>query len=188
MATTTRLPAHERRDVILRVAGGLFARHGYAATRLEDIAAAAEVTKPVVYRHFASKQALYLALLERHEADLPGFLEGADPSDPAAVLAVIGHWLDYVRENRHAWVMLFRDSTGGPEIQAVRVRVSTAARETMAGFVASAGAVPPAQVEATAEVLRAGLAGLALWWIDHPDAPKADVVATAARLAAPVVA
>jgi AcrR family transcriptional regulator len=181
----TRLPGDARRALILRVAGTLFARHGYAATRLEDIAAAAEVTKPVVYRHFASKQALYLALLERHEADLPGFLAGADPADPAAVMTVLGHWLDYVRENQHAWVMLFRDSTGDAAIQAVRVRVSARARETMAGFVAAAGAVPPDQVEATAEVLRSGLAGLALWWIDHPDAPRSDVIATAVRMTAP---
>ena len=185
---TRRLPPDRRRALILREAGTLFARDGYAATRLDDIAAAAGVTKPVVYRHFASKQALYLALLERHEADLPGFLAGADPGDPAAVVAVIGRWLDYVRENQHAWVMLFRDSTGDAAIQAVRRRVSARARETMAGFVAAAGIVPPDQIDATAEMLRSGLAGLALWWIDHPDAPKADVVATAVRMTAPAFA
>jgi AcrR family transcriptional regulator len=186
-ATRTRLPRDARRALILRVAGPLFARHGYAATRLDDIAAAAEVTKPVLYRHFASKQALYLALLERHEADLPGFLAGADPADPAAVEAVVAGWLDYVREHQHAWVMLFRDNTGGEAIQAVRVRVSARARETMAGFVAAAGAVPAGQVEPTAEVLRSALAGLALWWIDHPETPKADIVATALRMAAPAL-
>jgi AcrR family transcriptional regulator len=145
------------------------------------------VSKPVVYRHFASKQALYLALLERHEADLPGFLEGVDAHDPAAIVRVLEGWLDYVRANQHAWVMLFRDRGGDAEIQRVRTRVSDAARETMAAFVKAAGTVPPAQIDATAELLRAGLAGLALWWIDHPGAPKPDVLATAARLAAPVV-
>jgi AcrR family transcriptional regulator len=182
-----RLPAHERRDLILRVAGARFARDGYATTRLDDIAADAGVTKPVVYRHFASKQALYLALLERHEADLPGFLAGIDAHDPAAIGGVLERWLDYVMANRHAWVMLFRDRGGDAEIQRVRTRVSDAARSTMAAFVSAAGTVPPAQVDTTAELLRAGLAGLALWWIDHPDARKADVLATAARLAAPVV-
>src|SRR3954454_24340034 len=141
-----RLPASERRDVILRVAGERFARDGYAATRLADIAPAAGVTKPVVYRHFASKQALYLALLERHEADLPGFLAGVDPHDPAAIGAVLEGWLDYVRANQHAWVMLFRDRGGDAEIQRVRARVSDAARATMAAFVTAAGTVPAAQV------------------------------------------
>jgi AcrR family transcriptional regulator len=186
-ATRTRLPRDARRALILRVAGPLFARHGYAATRLDDIAAAAEVTKPVLYRHFASKQALYLALLERHEADLPGFLAGTDPADPAAVESVVARWLDYVREHQHAWVMLFRDNTGGEAIQAVRMRVSAQARKTMAGFVATAGIVPPEQVDATAEVLRSALAGLALWWIDHPATPKADVMATALRMTAPAL-
>ena len=48
----------------------------------------------------------------------------------------------------------------------------------MAGFVRRgwAGAFPPEQVEPTAELLRTGLAGLALWWIDHPDVPKPVVV------------
>src|SRR5918997_1058135 len=102
-----RIPAAERRALILREAGRLFARDGYAGTRLDDVGAAAHVTKPMVYRHFESKKALYLALLDKHEADLPTFLEGR--SDLASILDL---WLDYVRENSHAWVMLFRDRSG----------------------------------------------------------------------------
>ena len=69
----------QRRLLIQREAGRLFARSGYAATTLDDIAAAAGVTKPMVYRHFASKKALYLALLAKHENDLPTFFERIDP-------------------------------------------------------------------------------------------------------------
>jgi AcrR family transcriptional regulator len=47
-------------------AARLFAEQGYAPTLLDEIAAAAGVTKPVLYRHFDSKQALYLALLRKH--------------------------------------------------------------------------------------------------------------------------
>src|SRR5918997_5275736 len=83
-----RIPAAERRALILREAGRLFARDGYAGTRLDDVAAAAHVTKPMVYRHFESKQALYLALLDRHEADLPTFLEGRADVGP-----ILDHWL-----------------------------------------------------------------------------------------------
>jgi AcrR family transcriptional regulator len=176
-----RLPADQRRALILREAGRLFARHGYAGTRLDDIAAAAHVTKPVVYRHFDSKKALYVALLARHEDDLPGFVEG-----DAGVRPSLEHWLDYVWENQHAWVMLFRDSSGDEEIRALRRRVSRRAREVMASFVAErAGSrIPPDQVEPVAEVLRSGLAGLALWWIDHPDVPKPVVLDVAARISA----
>jgi hypothetical protein len=53
----------------------------------------------------------------------------------------------------------------------------------MAAFVgARAGRrIPADQVEPTAELLRSGLAGLALWWIDHPDVPKPVMVDVAAR-------
>ena len=102
------------------------------------------MTKPIVYRHFASKKALYLALLEKHEADLPTFFEDVDDQlgpEPLA-RAILEHWLDYVRENQHAWLMLFRDSSGDDEIQAVRRRVSLRAREVVAGFVCAANGEP----------------------------------------------
>lgn len=186
-----RLPADERRAVIALAAGRLFARHGYSGTRLEDIAAAARVTKPIVYRHFDSKKALYLALLAKHREDLPGFFVHAesfagDPSPSAAVGAILEHWFDYVRANQHAWVMLFRDSSGDDEIQAYRRRVSLRAREVIAEFVAGRAGpgLPAAQVEPTAELLTSGLAGLALWWIDHPEVPKPVVLEVATRFSA----
>lgn len=175
----TRIPAAERRALLMKEAGRLFARHGYAGTRLDDVAAAAHVTKPMVYRHFDSKKALYMALLEKHRDDLPTFVEQADD-----VRAILEHWLDYVRENQHAWLMLFRDSSGDDEIRDLRRQVNLRAREVLAGFIAAeAGArVPAEQVEPTAELLSSGLAGLVLWWIDHPDVPKSVLVDVAARM------
>ena len=180
-----------RRELIARAAGRLFAQRGYAGTRLADVAAAAQVTKPMVYRHFASKKALYLALLEKHERDLPTFFDAvADVGEPEQVArAILEGWLDYVRENQHAWLMLFRDSSGDDEIKAVRVRVSLRAREVLAAFIAhrAAGRMPAEQVQPTAELLVSGLAGLALWWIDHPDMPKPVLVEVAARMSAPAL-
>jgi AcrR family transcriptional regulator len=178
MAVKQRIPAAQRRALILREAGRLFARHGYAGTRLDDVAAAAHVTKPIVYRHFDSKKALYMALLRKHRADLPTFL------DRAEVPAILDHWLDYVRENSHAWVMLFRDSSGDEEIREMRRQVSLRAREVLAGFIAErAGSkIAPEEVEPSAELLTSGLAGLALWWIDHPEVPKATVATVAERI------
>jgi AcrR family transcriptional regulator len=179
MAARQRIPGPERRALILREAGRLFARDGYAGTRLDDVAAAAHVTKPMVYRHFESKKALYLALLEKHEADLPTFLEGR-----TEVGSILDHWLDYVRENSHAWVMLFRDSSGDDEIRERRRLVSVRAREVLAAFIArqSGSRIPSEQIQLTAEVLTSGLAGLALWWIDHPDVPRPVVAAVAGRI------
>jgi AcrR family transcriptional regulator len=184
-APKARIPAAERRALILREAGRLFARHGYANTRLDDVAAAAHVTKPMVYRHFESKKGLYLALLDKHEDDLPTFLE-----DGLEIPSILEHWLDYVRENSHAWVMLFRDSSGDDEIRERRRRVSLRAREVLAGFIAERGGarIPRDQIEPTAELLTSGLAGLALWWIDHPDVPKHVVAAVAGRISGAALA
>ena len=177
---TTRLSAPRRREVIVQAAGRQFALHGYAGTRLDDVAAAAHVTKPIVYRHFDSKKALYLALLHKHEDDLTSFFTGPD-GDPAPVPVILDGWLDYVRQNAHAWLMLFRDSSGDDEIRAVRLRVSLRARQVIAAYLVEQG-VPGEQVEPRAEMLRSGLAGLALWWIDHPDVPKPVVAEVAAAV------
>ena len=67
---TRRLPTDERWDLIADAAGRLFAARGYDGTRLDAVAAAAGVTKPILYRHAAGKEALYLAVLDRHRADL----------------------------------------------------------------------------------------------------------------------
>jgi AcrR family transcriptional regulator len=58
-----RLTAEQRRQQLVAVALELFARRGYRATTMDDIAEAAGVTKPLVYQHFSSKRALYLELV-----------------------------------------------------------------------------------------------------------------------------
>jgi AcrR family transcriptional regulator len=188
------LNGDQRRLLIQREAGRLFARSGYAATTLDDIAAAAGVTKPMVYRHFASKKALYLALLAKHENDLPTFFERIDADSldgtPQTLLhAILDVWFDYVWENQHAWVMLFRDSSGDADIQQFRRTVSASARRVLAEFIAAqpGSAIPPAQVQPTAELLRSGLAGLALWWIDNPGTPKPQGLDVALRMSLPAI-
>jgi AcrR family transcriptional regulator len=59
-----RLPAVQRRRQLLDVACGVFAERGFHATSMDDIAASAGVTKPVLYQHFPSKRALFIELLE----------------------------------------------------------------------------------------------------------------------------
>src|SRR3954454_11733847 len=55
----------ERQAAILRGAAAAFAQSGFAATSMEDVAAACGVTKLIVYRHFDSKEELYRTILER---------------------------------------------------------------------------------------------------------------------------
>jgi AcrR family transcriptional regulator len=58
-----RLPADQRRRQLLDIACGVFAQNGFHASAMDDIAAAAGVTKPVLYQHFASKRAMFVDVL-----------------------------------------------------------------------------------------------------------------------------
>jgi AcrR family transcriptional regulator len=185
-APRKRLPRAERREVILETAGRLFAEHGYAATRLDDVAAAIGVTKPLLYRHFDSKRALYLALLERHRDDLPTFTEAmpAEGSLDDRLRAVLDAWLTYVEAHSYAWQMLFRDSGGGPEIQAFRGEVHTRARAVLAEIVGgiSERPIPAAERDAIAEMLSMGMAGLVLWWMESREVDRTAILDAISRI------
>lgn len=64
MASTTRMPRQQRRAQLLDLATGVFTEKGFHATSMDDIAAAAGVTKPVLYQHFESKETLYLEVMD----------------------------------------------------------------------------------------------------------------------------
>lgn len=183
-----RLPAGERRTTILEAGGRLFGERGYEGTTVEDVAAAAGVTKPIVYRHFGSKEGLYLAILERHQSDLPSFAADRGLSTgggvaPGAVgvetlRTILSAWLDYVESHSYAWRMLFKDTGGGEEIEQFRRVVSTQARQVLAALVRSYAREPiaPDEVEPLAELLRSGMASLVLWWLEHPATPREAIL------------
>lgn len=181
-----RLAPEERRKLIVEAAGRLFGERGYDGTRLDAVAAAAGVTKPVLYRHFADKRALYLALLERHRADLGSFA-GAIPAEgtpEARLRAVLEVWLDYVQAHDFAWRMLFRDTGGGEEVRAFRVEVHAEARAVLAGLIRhlAPAPLPERELEPLAELLRMGMASLVLWWIESPGVEREAVLDAIARV------
>jgi len=61
----SRLPAEKRREQLLDCAAELFANSGYARATTAELARCAGVTEPIIYRHFASKRDLFIALIER---------------------------------------------------------------------------------------------------------------------------
>ncbi len=61
----SRLPAAERRTQLLDCAADLFAQSGYARSTTAELARAAGVTEPIIYRHFKSKRDLFVALIRR---------------------------------------------------------------------------------------------------------------------------
>lgn len=80
-APRRRLSAPERRAALLEAALPCFARRGYAGTGTRDLARAAGVTEPILYRHFPSKAGLFQAVLEL----------AAERLIAAAEAAVAGH-------------------------------------------------------------------------------------------------
>ena len=72
---TRRLPRAERREQILAAATEAFARSGFAATSLDDIAGQAGITRVILYRHFDSKTDLYQAVLDQMCARLDAHVE-----------------------------------------------------------------------------------------------------------------
>ena len=181
-----RLAPDQRRQLIVEAAGRLFSERGHDGTRLDDVAAAAGVTKPVVYRHFEDKTALYLALLERHREDLSSFAAAI----PAAgtlderLRAVLEVWLDYVESHAYAWRMLFRDTGGGPEVLAFRVDVHARARAVLVAMIRALGepAPPERELEPLAELLSMGMASLVLWWLETPGVSREAVLDAIARV------
>ena len=59
-----RMSAGDRRTQLIEVALELFSKHGFSGTTTREIAAAAGVSEAIIFRHFASKEELYAALLE----------------------------------------------------------------------------------------------------------------------------
>jgi AcrR family transcriptional regulator len=176
-SVSRRLTASERRQLIEQAATDLFARRGYAATTVEDIVQVAGVTKPMLYRHFESKQELCVALLERYRDDLVAaplakFSPGS--GDPRSQLAsMIEAWLEHTRQHPEATRLLFTPISGDPEVERVQRELYARQRATQSALLREfAPALEEAEAEPMGEVARAGLAAVALWWLDHPEVPR----------------
>lgn len=189
-ARRKRLPASERRLLISRAATELFAELGYRGTSIEEIARRSGVTPPVVYDHFPSKQALYRELLETHFADLRQVWQqhfaNSEGSLRERVAGSFDAWFAYIEGHPFAGRMLFRDTSGDPEIGAIHAEVAAASRAAVLplataepGLLGFAEVGPGPLLEMLWEVLRGVLQGLAIWWVDHPEVPREQVVAVA---------
>src|SRR5437870_10628571 len=97
-----RLRSADRKRQLLAHATHLFVTHGYQDTTTEKIAAAAGVSEPMLYRHFESKKALFLEVLQEiRQATLERWhAETAAVTDPLARLhAIADLYLDTTREH-----------------------------------------------------------------------------------------
>jgi AcrR family transcriptional regulator len=154
-----RLPALERREQILDVAVGVFARNGFHDTSMNDVAEVAGVTKPVLYQHFDSKQDLYLALLDeagRRMLDtIRSATAGAANGREQTELGFKAYF-GWVASDLDAFLLLFgsRASRDDDAVKAIR-KLTAEAAEAVAPLIA-ADIDPEHQ-----RVLAQGLVGLA---------------------------
>ena len=183
------MTAPQRREVIERVATEVFAERGYEGASIDEIARRSGVSAPVVYDHFASKQDLYRRLLVRTRDELLEMWREHLASDAPAGVRIpraLDAWAAYVETHPYASRMYFRETTGVPEVMAFHRELHAQARTALGALLARepgserlAGSDDPEALEMAAEVIRSGLTGLAVWWNDHPDVPREQIVATA---------
>ncbi|MER6309310.1 TetR/AcrR family transcriptional regulator [Streptomyces sp. NPDC001739] len=177
----------EARTRIEDAAARLFAERGYAGTTIGEIAAEAGLSKPMLYRHFDSKQELHLALLERHRDELAAapiqqLLHGEGDLD-SRMRAMYDAWFGYVQSHPYTWRMMFRDTTGDAEVQDFHRELQRRQRETdMALLREFAPGLPEGELEPLAEAIRSSLYGLALWWLDQPEQPREVLVSAMTRI------
>ncbi|MFI7707475.1 TetR/AcrR family transcriptional regulator [Nonomuraea sp. NPDC049480] len=125
-APVRRLRRAERREQILDAATRAFARAGYAGTGLDDVAAEAELTRAMLYRHFESKADLYRAALDRaclRLAEATG--TGVDDYDANTIPAL----LRAAAADSDGFRLLFRYAAREPDFRDLIDSITTASRE-----------------------------------------------------------
>ncbi len=184
-STRRRLPASERRVLILDAALRAFAANGYDGAAMDEIAEAAGISKAVVYDHVASKRELYTQLLHTIRGELEGLVEdalrapGEDGEERvrAAVDAIYG----YVEQHPEASRLLVLELQGA-NVSAIGRELEEKLADALARTL---GAETPMfdhrsdrglQLELLAELLKSVVLGGAGWWYRHPQVPRADLV------------
>ena len=135
-----RMGRDERRAQVLRIAQELFSTEGFHHVSMDDIAERADVSKPVLYRHFPSKLDLYLAVVDQRGIELLAAVESAmepletgpvQPGDGAGVVAaVVRAYMTFVEGAGESSALLFEsDVMHDPD---VRIRVESASSQATA--------------------------------------------------------
>lgn len=176
---TRQVPRAVREEQMLEMAGEVFAERGFHPASMDEIAERADISKPMLYAYFGSKDGLYSAYMERVGAELLAAMDAAvDPSLKPAdqVLASMTAFLGFVEAHRPGWAVLQRELASGAGVVAADVaRVRAAIVKRMATLLASE------LDEVLADALAHGFVGagesLAAWWLDHPEAGRDEMAA-----------
>ncbi|HTO25178.1 MAG TPA: TetR/AcrR family transcriptional regulator [Gaiellaceae bacterium] len=122
-ATATRMPAAERRGVIVEAAIRAFTTGSYRGTTTAEIARAAGVSEPILYRHFASKRELYLAALDHVWSQAKAKWEEAIADSPDIGSAMVAMTQGHVSVHEckfqlaELWVQALSEAAEDPELR-----------------------------------------------------------------------
>lgn len=175
-----RLTLDQRRTRILAAATRLFARRGYDGASMSGIASDAGITKPVLYDHFASKEALFETLLRSIRDDLlaKGRAIGqSSASDEHRFRSAVDAFFEFVEGQPDAAKILLIVPQGNPVTLKLSRDVQRGATAAISQLLKShlpAGATW--QYQAAGEFLKEGLHALAKWWLSHPGPSRDEIV------------
>jgi AcrR family transcriptional regulator len=175
-----RMSGKERREQLLDIGRRLFAERGFEGTSIEEIAAQAGVSKPVVYEHFGGKEGLYAVVVDREVGRLltmaTSLLDGDHSRDKFEAAAVT--LFRYIDDNADGFRILVRDSNPGSSTGTYGTLLSDIAGQVeyiLAEFLDSRGhdrKLAPLY----AQMLVGMVAFAGQWWLDARK-PKLEEVA-----------
>ncbi len=108
------MTSYQRREQLIAIGRALFASKGFEAVSVEEIAASAKVSKPIVYEHFGGKEGLYAVVVDREMRALTDALIGSLSDTDAHPRQIVERaalaLLTYIEENPEGFQVLVRDS------------------------------------------------------------------------------
>ena len=175
-----RMTGKERREQLIRIGRTLFAERGFEGTTVEEIAAKAGVSKPVVYEHFGGKEGLYAVVVDREMRYLQDrfetALQGGSPRELLEKAALV--LLDYIEDETDGFLILTRDapvaSSGGSFSSLINDVASRVEHILDRAFKARGYQTRLAGLYSQALVGMVVMTGL--WWLEVRK-PKKEVVA-----------
>lgn len=174
-----RLARAERERLMLRAAGDAFATHGFHGASMDDIARAAGITKPMLYRYFGSKEGLYAAYLKMTGRELVDKVRAPDTRDESPEVrlrAGLRAFLTYVKEHRAGWTVLHGETTSPADAQVAREVAELRGRIIRMLTTLFSD-------EAFAHAFTGATESLSTWWVNRPNPSIDEATAILMRIA-----
>ncbi|MFE7427748.1 TetR family transcriptional regulator [Streptomyces sp. NPDC014735] len=186
-ARRVRMTGKERREQLLDIGRTLFADKGFEGTSVEEIAARAGVSKPVVYEHFGGKEGLYAVVVDREMRRLLDMVTGAlTAGHPRELLEQAAFaLLDYIETYTDGFRILVRDSPVAQSTGTFASLISDIATqvEDILGLEFKARGFDPKLAPLYAQALVGMVALTGQWWVNARRPKKAEVAAHLVNLA-----